>query len=590
MQPTAEQQAVASAIVSGQSVCVQAYAGTGKTQTLVEAVRQLGPGHHCLYLAFNRVARLDAQARLPPSAEAQTLHSLAYRRVPRSLRQRQQIGWSRARAVAEVLGLSGGMTAGAHPLFIGHKVADTLRRYCLSDDATLGMGHVDDAGLSGIAEERQGELREIIATQAQRLWEISVAAGSTVPVEPDVVLKCFALQAPDLTHAGHQTILLDEAQDTSPVAVGLLRRQRSAQVVVVGDPYQQLYAWRGAVDAMTAWQDCPLLRLTGSFRFGAALADPANVVLADLDAAELVRGLGQPGTLVGPGEYWAPTSPRPYTELCRSNMGVLAAGLAALRAGKRPFLVGAFQSVARFLRAALSLHQGGSARGDERLAAYSHWSELTAAAEQSRDPELRRVVSLVEQRGGELLADLECLRLGQAASMDAAEVICATVHQAKGLEWPVVRLGTDFGDLTTDSVRPARWADCCALYVGLTRAREVLDPGPAVWSSLLAMRSRLERRVAALVSPVTSAVPTDDGALAIEVAEPVEDLPPWALGESAPPVTPAPLLAEPQVLMRVPIGAVAAVERVLAAYRQERDDAAPWPTVSVTTGVATAVR
>jgi hypothetical protein len=67
-----------------------------------------------------------------------------------------------------------------------------------------------------------------------------------MPLGHNGYLKAWALTGPMLNT---DYILLDEAQDTNPVVLGVLTGQR-AQVVYVGDPYQQIYEWRGAVNAM----------------------------------------------------------------------------------------------------------------------------------------------------------------------------------------------------------------------------------------------------------------------------------------------------------------------------------------------------
>ena len=67
-----------------------------------------------------------------------------------------------------------------------------------------------------------------------------------VPLGHDGYLKLWALSNPMIPA---EFILLDEAQDSNGVVVGLLARQ-PAQVVLVGDRYQQIYEWRGAVNAM----------------------------------------------------------------------------------------------------------------------------------------------------------------------------------------------------------------------------------------------------------------------------------------------------------------------------------------------------
>ena len=40
-----------------------------------------------------------------------------------------------------------------------------------------------------------------------------------------------------------------KAQDINPVFLGVLKKAR-CPVVYIGDPYQQIYEWRGAVNAM----------------------------------------------------------------------------------------------------------------------------------------------------------------------------------------------------------------------------------------------------------------------------------------------------------------------------------------------------
>jgi superfamily I DNA/RNA helicase len=61
--------------------------------------------------------------------------------------------------------------------------------------------------------------------------------------------------------------------------LGLLERHKGARIVV-GDKYQQLYQWRGAVNALSRMRsDSAELSLTRTFRFGAGAAEWANRVL-----------------------------------------------------------------------------------------------------------------------------------------------------------------------------------------------------------------------------------------------------------------------------------------------------------------------
>lgn len=78
-------------------------------------------------------------------------------------------------------------------------------------------------------------------------------------------------------------ILYDEAQDADGLMLDVLTKQmeKGVQVIFVGDPHQQIYAWRGAVNAM-ANINAPSLHLTQSFRFGKNIAVFGNACLIPL--------------------------------------------------------------------------------------------------------------------------------------------------------------------------------------------------------------------------------------------------------------------------------------------------------------------
>jgi superfamily I DNA/RNA helicase len=106
-----------------------------------------------------------------------------------------------------------------------------------------------------------------------RLWNESTDSRGRSAIAPDVYLKVWAQTEPRIDA---DFILFDEAQDSDGVMLSLLGLQRHAQIIYVGDPYQQIYEWRGAVNAM-AQIDAPERALTESFRFGPMVAAMAPV-------------------------------------------------------------------------------------------------------------------------------------------------------------------------------------------------------------------------------------------------------------------------------------------------------------------------
>lgn len=143
------------------------------------------------------------------------------------------------------------------------------------------------------------------------------------------LLKLWALGRPKL---GYEYILLDEAQDTNPVVLGVLGDQL-AQIVYVGDRHQQIYEWRGAVNAMEKIATREEAYLTQSFRFGEAIAEAASLVLQTLGETKLVRGNPSVASVIGPNG-------RPKAVLARTNATVILEVLDAMNANLRPYVVG----------------------------------------------------------------------------------------------------------------------------------------------------------------------------------------------------------------------------------------------------------
>jgi hypothetical protein len=110
-------------------------------------------------------------------------------------------------------------------------------------------------------------------------------------------------------------ILFDEAQHSDGVMLSTLGLQRHAQIIYVGDPYQQIYEWRSAVNAM-AQIDAPECALTESFRFGPTFAALASRILALLGERTPVRGQDAIGSIMVEDPSISPVD----AILCRKNV------------------------------------------------------------------------------------------------------------------------------------------------------------------------------------------------------------------------------------------------------------------------------
>jgi len=466
---TAEQREICRAVAdaaSGAAIKVQAFAGTGKTTTLA-AVARACPKRHFLYLVFNRAAALDARRKMPSNVEVRTAHSVAYREVGHIYQARlTERSWKWLTYLREKMprALNSVARLGRDPTSAGALIIRTVEQYLRTVDAELGVDHVPGWCDSGVAEAA--------ANAARFLWQNIAKPNSSAPITHDCYLKLFFLQERQLAPRDW-IVMLDEAQDADPVIFALVRRHRGTRIVV-GDTYQQLYQWRGAVNALEGFEtNAAGLALTQTFRFGGLAAQWANRVLEICGERLRIAGAGHPTEVrigLGPVKVEA--------LLARSNAGALDHAVAALDGGRKVHVMGGAGPLVKLVRDAYGLYSGKPGAGE--LAVFADWNELKAAAKGERsgisgDASLQVLVRLIEDRGARVLDT--CQRLESCVdSPDAAQVTVSTVHKCKGLEWNRVLVSEDVNPLVQVSDGKPRLAfeEACVMYVALTRAKREL--------------------------------------------------------------------------------------------------------------------
>jgi len=228
----------------------------------------------------------------------------------------------------------------------------------------------------------------------------------------------------------------------------------------IGDGIVTHNSWRGAVDAMSHFKEAPRLLLSQSFRFGQAVADVANSVLAGLEEP---TDLVMKGLLSIPSRVVKVEQPRCY--LFRTNAAAVSRLMRAKDEGKRGHLIGSTKEVVDFCKAALEL-QSGRATQHPELGCFENWPEVVQYSKEDEGADLRLMVKLIEEFKAERIIDA----LTNMPEEEEADLILSTAHRSKGREWATVKIGPDFptANRLTD-------ADRRLLYVACTRAIEELD-------------------------------------------------------------------------------------------------------------------
>jgi superfamily I DNA/RNA helicase len=275
------------------------------------------------------------------------------------------------------------------------------------------------------------------------------------PYRHDHYLKFWQLNDPRIPG---DFILFDEGQDASPVMLDAVAQQ-DAQLVVVGDTQQQIYEWRGAVNAL-AQVDGDKAFLTQSFRFGQPIAELANEVLSVLGAE--LRLTGSPTIESAVGRVM-----HAHVVLARSNAVAVESVLSLQRTGYKTHLVGGGEDVVAFAKAA-SMLMDGDRPWHPDLACFDSWGEVQDyVANDPQGDELKVLANLVDEYG----VDIILQALEQTTAEAAADVVVSTAHKSKGREWGRVRLAGDF----PGEVDPTQPGELRLLYVAATRAANRLD-------------------------------------------------------------------------------------------------------------------
>ena len=277
------------------------------------------------------------------------------------------------------------------------------------------------------------------------------------------------------------------------VTLDILSRQNIDRVWV-GDPWQSIYAFRGAVNAM-ARINAPMLPLSMSYRFGKISAAIANAILSHHSEAPEEPLTGNPAldTEVGP----IAAAGGPYTILSRTNAGVISA---AIEGNDRIHIVGGHEPIVRLLLGGWNLHEGVPAIDVPALSRFRSYHEMVAYSEESGDAELKLLHNLIQAHGRAIPNLADSIQRRSVPGAQAADRVISTAHKAKGREWPRVQLAEDVPSLEDLDARDdktgrphyseeERDQELNLLYVATTRAIQRLQVNEAVKSCVHAWRA-----------------------------------------------------------------------------------------------------
>ncbi|XP_078099220.1 F-box DNA helicase 1 [Sander vitreus] len=503
IQLTREQQQILSHDIQGHHVVkIVAFAGTGKTTTLVKYAEQR-PHLRFLYVAFNKSVANEAQRRFPSNVACKTVHSLAFTNIGRRYHSRQNLTFNlKPFAISSVLPQGRGGFSKAKV------VTTTLNAFMASTDETINTSHVPCSrrGKNGLREYISEVEKELFVEDATMIWnkmkDLNETKKDAYYMTHDGYLKLWQLQIPKPSLSDQYDVLfIDEAQDCTPAIMDVLLSQRCGKVLV-GDPHQQIYTFKGAVNALNIVDHTHIFYLTQSFRFGAEIAYVGATILEVCKGVDkILVGGKQKGGVCDETADKVAAAMKMGVSLCRGKTAILsrcnvsvfseAVRLTDSNPHCRIHFIGGVAGIGlNRIMDVWHLMEGGKFIRDPLIRSFAKrnpegpfWA-LKKYVEQTEDLELDAKVSIVEKYGKRIPELAERLESCFEYDYNEADFIIGTVHKAKGLEFDTVMVTDDFAKVPSSEhnlhhnpnfsfadIADDEWN---LLYVAVTRAKTSL--------------------------------------------------------------------------------------------------------------------
>lgn len=447
--PTDEQASIVAAAKTGANLMVTAMAGCAKTTTL-KLIASTLPRRPSLALAFNLKIKKELEVDFPSHFDVKTLNGLGHGAWNKAVGKRCSLDDKKLGGIVK-------------ELFSREKIKDST-----SDDFTgiiqlvrraRVMGLVpSDLEVQGILDDSEdsweaigdsiymdvSEMQIYLARQALR-ESIRLAYNGVVDFDDQIYMSAlFGGLFPK-----YPVVMVDESQDLSPLNHIQLSRSALSQLIVVGDPRQAIYAFRGAdsssMDTMRqlrpAWIDLPL---STTFRCPRLVVQRQQSHAPGFNAHSS-NAEGEVKQLPS----WehalkSQAAGQKLAVLCRNNAPLIKTAMRTIRSGKGCTILG------REIEKGLTkLLKDKCQDSDDSLSATQKiydWSQGEVAKARANGKEER--VAIVVDKSECLSAILgfdEVKTVRDAAkaiekmfSSDNLYITLATGHKAKGLEWHTV--------------------------------------------------------------------------------------------------------------------------------------------------------
>lgn len=480
-------------------VVVMARAGSGKTTTLVEALSYLPPSDDILLTAFNKSIQMEMEERAPNYVDVRTLHSIGFGLIRRNLglSGNDVLDNKKVPNLASKVLKSGGyeeLLKAQHAENLKKMAAmpwaqkrskpdeegafwDVRRRVYKLVGLMKNTLTTDDEGIAKLYDDYDigdSKSMSLIIQAAKETMELNNHATDFIDFD-DMIWFPYYFGFTKMKK--YDTVLVDEAQDLNAAQIWLIKKlcRPGGRIITVGDDRQAIYGFRGAdrhaIDRIIDGLNAKTLPLSISYRCPVKVVYLAKQVVEDIEPAPNAAE----GTVARVDYASVISSARPGDFiLSRTNAPLMGACLELLRRGVPATVAG--KDIGTALQQLVKKSKTGA------INELNVWLSLWLKEEKEKSKGRERYYQLQCDKAAALriLMD-DCRSIGDIVmkldrmfsdDTPTSQVVCSTVHKAKGLERPRVWMLDSTFYLQHEGIDKTEEANIW--YVAVTRSQSEL--------------------------------------------------------------------------------------------------------------------
>ena len=420
MNLTKQQKDILDSVKKHKTIKINAFAGTGKTTTL-KLIANEYKEKKILYLAFNTAIKNEASNIFPNNTNIKTTHGLAYA----AIKKNTQIDLSNLR---------------------NYRAIDISKEFEITYNQAISALKIFESYCNNA--KRDISKSDIEHDTAIKMFNLMLL--NKMDPTHGFYLKYYYLllldeQIPQFTY---DIVMLDEAQDTNDVTIGIFEALKGKTKIYVGDEHQQIYSFRGSKNALNRIHSDKKLYLSTSFRFNEEISSYANILLDRFKNEEVkIETLPREDETIHTNGY-----------ISRTNAQLISIISSRIEA-RRPFVT--VRDPKEIFDLTTEVHyflneEKEMIRKNRFLKDFFDEGELSDYAKEVEDFELRSAIKIAKEYKDKIFAYREIAdkfyKAWQNRAMNGFEqrtdeiLFMSTAHTSKGLEWDSVIVADDFTD------------------------------------------------------------------------------------------------------------------------------------------------